>query len=121
MLVFGGEAKLYTPLLGGYGYETRPPSTWALSLGNPIHWVAALANPAAEGPIAEVGGALVADDAGRYAWLIPGDQGSGCEATRPTGATTSRVPLDARPSRLRRSGAPRSGSRRAWIAARVMC
>jgi hypothetical protein len=76
MLVFGGETKTYTPILDLYGYAMCPPRTWSLSLTNPGgYWAPALADPAAEGPIAEVGGALVADTTGRYAWLIPGDQG----------------------------------------------
>ena len=73
MLIFGGEATIYSPLLDAYGYEIRPARTWALSLSNPVQWVPALADTSMH-PIAEVGGALVTDSTGRYAWLIPGDQ-----------------------------------------------
>ena len=84
MLVFGGEAKFFSPQLGTYGYQMCAPLTFALSLTQPIHWVPALANPGARSPNAEVGGALVADAMGRSAWLVPGLQGLGSTPNDPT-------------------------------------
>src|SRR5262249_38824538 len=74
MVVFGGEAKVYAPLLDRYGYETRPPRAWVLSLDGAKHWLPTVFDPAAPAPVAEIGGALVPDATGRFAVLIPGQQ-----------------------------------------------
>jgi hypothetical protein len=84
MLVFGGEQRVFEPLLGTVGYSICPSNTWALSLTAPIHWVSALVNPGGPHPLTEVGGALVPDTTGQYAWLVPGISGQPFDSYGPT-------------------------------------
>jgi len=73
MVVFGGD-RLKNPQKQYEGYVLLPAETWELVLDEPMQWLRRASAPADSIPWPESGGPLVADRAGRLAWLVPGEQ-----------------------------------------------